>query len=252
MTDLTLNNVTWLEQAIQAITDLNCPANSTVPLAPPSLPVPSPPPSEPPQRPLRQHQQTAVAYQFPWQLEFLAVPGTGICGDDLMRDARLSARLGAVTGYPFAPPQSVGDGIQAIVRIGRAFLIRHRPVYRHDPALPVLDVDIEAALRRCYGDAERARRVMLAVRHAYRILVDFQAANNVFGGLGVRTERELGVVLSSATNTLDRVFGGLAHQGYITDEECRFMSHHINAAVSMMHVYRSPARRIGSNGRYVG
>lgn len=201
-------------------------------LAPQRPTVVAPAPAAP-RRPLREREQRAKSWRPEFQPEFFAVPGTQVAPADVATSARMAALLSFVSGHAYAAPRNPADGLRAIARIGRAWLIRYRPLQHQDPAIPVLDFDwYSAALLRVYGgEAKKLGALIDRLRSCYGRLIrlqtgwqpteDVQSANNL-------------------TMSLNAIWSGLAYQGLITDSERAFMVHHTSGVVAMPEVYEAP------------
>lgn len=215
--------------------------SAPAPEAPTAVP-PAPAPAPAPRRPLREREQTAQAWQSQWQPEFFAVPGTKTAPDDLATSARMAALLGFYSSQPFAPPRSLGDGVRAIARLGRAWLIRYRPLLEKDPAIPVLEFDWYSpqVLDVFDGDVSAVGRILAQVRLAYGRLIGYQSGRTPEIGVGARTVGQLNEMMGEATHRLNLTWSALAYRGFITPDECAFITHHTNCVVTMPHVYQNP------------
>lgn len=214
---------------------------TAAPEAPTAVPF-APTPAPTPRRPLRKHEQTAQASRPQWQPEFFAVPGTKTAPGDLATSARMAGLLGFYSSQPFAAPRSLGDGVRAIARLGCAWLIRYRPLLQKDPAIPVLEFDWYSPqmLDVFDGDVSAISRILARVRPAYGRLIGYQSGRTPEIGVGARTVGQLNEMMGEATHRLNLTWSALAYRGFITADECAFMTHHTNCVVTMPHVYQNP------------
>jgi len=197
-------------------------------LAPEQPTAVSPAPAATPRRPIREREQRATSWRPEFQPEFYAVPGTEVAPADVATSARMAAVLAFCTGLPVARPGSPGDGVRAIAHIGRAYLIRFRPLVASDPAIAVLDIDWMTTLSQIYGgNMTKTASLIDKIRTAYGLLINWQ--------IGGRIDS-----LHDVTGPLSAIFAGLRYQGAISDGEARFMIHHINACVALPQVYLRP------------
>lgn len=157
--------------------------STPVTVAPTAVPAPAP------RRLLREHEQTAQASRPQWQPEFFAVPGTKTAPGDLATSARMAGLLGFYSSQPFAPPRSLGDGVRAIARLGRAWLIRYRPLLQKTPAIPVLEFHWYSpqVLDVFDGDVSAISRILARVPPAYGRLIGYQSGRTPEIGVGART-----------------------------------------------------------------
>jgi len=203
---------------------------------------PAPAPTATPRRPIREREQRATSWRPEFQPEFYAVPGTEVAPGDVATSARMAALLGFYNSQPFAAPRSfAGDGVRAIARLGRAWLIRYRPLLEKDPAIPLLAFDwtTEAYLS-VFADRSSGFKVVDQVRGHYRVLIGYQTGRNPEIGTNSRTIAEMERKVQTAVAGLHKVFSGLAYQRLITAGERDFMTHHVAALVTMPEVYQLP------------